>query len=145
MAASEGLRANAIVDPSLLVTLNARVGDTLSLGYGRFKIIGTLNSIPGTPGVAEIIGPESFHSGAIPRRNPASRLLEALPNTGLSRAADGSGSGQGNQAVQKKLDKLQLRFQTVTESEAQATRSITSAESVHRNRWIDCASARWCW
>src|SRR5690242_10817109 len=55
---SEG--ANALVDPSLLVTLNARLGDTLALGYGRFKIIGTLKSVPGTPGVAEIIGPRVF-------------------------------------------------------------------------------------
>jgi putative ABC transport system permease protein len=37
----------ALVDPSLLVSLNARVGDTLSLGNSRFTIIGTLVSVPG--------------------------------------------------------------------------------------------------
>jgi putative ABC transport system permease protein len=38
--------ANAIVDPSLLTSLNARVGDTLKLGFGVFRIIATVNDAP---------------------------------------------------------------------------------------------------
>ena len=117
--------ANAIVDPSLLVTLNARVGDTLSLGYGHFKIIGTLKSIPGTPGVAEIIGPRVF----IPERFLAETQLLVFGSTAeygtLARLPDGVDPGKAIKPFRKNLDKLQLRFQTVTESEAQATRSIT--------------------
>jgi hypothetical protein len=30
------------VDPALLVSLDARVGDTITLGYGRFTIAGAL-------------------------------------------------------------------------------------------------------
>src|SRR5438270_7922480 len=42
----------ALVDPSLLLALNAHVGDTLTLGFARFIVIGTLRSVPGDVGVA---------------------------------------------------------------------------------------------
>ena len=49
--------ANTLVDPSLLVTLDAHVGDTLVLGFHVFRIIGTLRTVPGDPGVTAAIGP----------------------------------------------------------------------------------------
>jgi putative ABC transport system permease protein len=117
--------ANALVDPSLLVTLNARVGDTLALGYGRFKIIGTLKSVPGTPGVAEIIGPRVF----IPERFLPETQLLVFGSTAeygtVARLPDGTDPDKAVKPFRKKLDKAQLRFQTVNESEEQATRSIS--------------------
>ena len=50
----------ALVDPSLLVALDAQIGDTVSLGLMKFMIGATLKDVPGTPGVAEIIGPRVF-------------------------------------------------------------------------------------
>ena len=47
---------NALVDPSLLIALDARVGDSLVLGYARFAILGTLRSVPGEVGVASAFG-----------------------------------------------------------------------------------------
>ena len=38
--------ANAIVDPSLLTSLNANVGDTLRLGFGTFTIIAAIGDVP---------------------------------------------------------------------------------------------------
>jgi putative ABC transport system permease protein len=116
--------ANALVDPSLLVALNARVGDTLSLGYARFRIIGTLKSVPGTPGVAEIIGPRVF----IPERYlDATQLLvfgsTAEYNT-MAKLPDRADPGKAIKPFRQSLTKSQLRFQTVTESENQANRSI---------------------
>jgi len=46
----------ALVDPSLLVALDAHVGDTLALGLSRFIIIGTLVSVPGDVAVTSAIG-----------------------------------------------------------------------------------------
>ncbi len=116
--------ANALVDPSLLIALNARLGDTLALGYARFRIIGTLRSVPGTPGVAEIIGPRVF----IPERFlPETQLLvfgsTAEYNT-QARLPNGADATKAVKPFRKKLDKVQLRFMTVNESEDQATRSI---------------------
>ena len=52
--------ANAIVDPSVLTTLNARVGDTLRLGFGTFTIIATVKDAPGAAGIAEAFGPRIY-------------------------------------------------------------------------------------
>ena len=38
---------HALVDPSLLIALNAHVGDTLFLGFARFDITGTLEERAG--------------------------------------------------------------------------------------------------
>lgn len=50
----------AVVDPTLLVALNARVGDTLSVGYATFEIAGTITSIPGDPGISSAFGPRVY-------------------------------------------------------------------------------------
>ena len=47
----------ALVDPSLLIATDSHVGDTVSLGFTRFIIIGTLKSVPGDVGVSSAIGP----------------------------------------------------------------------------------------
>ncbi|HMG01315.1 MAG TPA: ABC transporter permease, partial [Gemmatimonadaceae bacterium] len=36
---------NAIVDPSILTSLNARIGDTLRLGFGTFTIVATIKDV----------------------------------------------------------------------------------------------------
>jgi putative ABC transport system permease protein len=50
----------AIVDPTLLAALAARVGDTLALGRGRFPILGTFQNVPGDVGVAAALGPRVY-------------------------------------------------------------------------------------
>ncbi len=50
----------AVVDPALLTALRAEVGDTLTLGQGRFVIDATVSNIPGDIGVATSIGPRVF-------------------------------------------------------------------------------------
>ncbi|HET9275996.1 MAG TPA: FtsX-like permease family protein [Gemmatimonadales bacterium] len=50
----------AIVEPSLLSALGARLGDTLALGRARFPIIGTVLNIPGDVGVAAAFGARVF-------------------------------------------------------------------------------------
>lgn len=52
--------ANAIVDPSVLVSLDARLGDTLVLGSARFVIVATIQNVPGDVGVSAAIGPRVF-------------------------------------------------------------------------------------
>ena len=50
----------AVVEPSLLTSLGARVGDTLSLGEARFQISGTIVSAPGNTGFRAAFGPRVF-------------------------------------------------------------------------------------
>jgi putative ABC transport system permease protein len=62
----------ALVDPSFLTSLDARIGDTMSLGETRFLVAGTVTSFPGDVGVRSAFGPRVF----IPARTlPETRLL----------------------------------------------------------------------
>jgi putative ABC transport system permease protein len=61
----------ALVDPSLLVALGAKVGDTLSVGQARLEIGGSIVDFPGDVGARGVLGPRVF----IPAR--------ALVETGL--------------------------------------------------------------
>jgi putative ABC transport system permease protein len=49
-----------IVDPSLLTALNARMGDTVALGDGRFVITGTVQSAPSEVGFRFAFGPRVY-------------------------------------------------------------------------------------
>jgi putative ABC transport system permease protein len=51
---------HAIVEPTLLPALGARLGDTLSLGEARFVITGTAENLPGEVGIRSAFGPRVF-------------------------------------------------------------------------------------
>ncbi len=50
------------VDPSLLVALDATIGDSLRLGQLLFTIAGTLGNVPGDAGITAVIGPRVYVS-----------------------------------------------------------------------------------
>ena len=54
--------AIVLVDPSLLVALDASVGDSLRLGQKMFQIVGTLGNVPGDAGITAVIGPRVYLS-----------------------------------------------------------------------------------
>jgi putative ABC transport system permease protein len=68
----------AIVDPSLLVSLGASVGDTIRLGEARFSVVGTILHMPGDVAVRAALGPRVFV--------PADRLTDTGLLTTGSRA-----------------------------------------------------------
>jgi putative ABC transport system permease protein len=76
---------NLIVDRALLVTLNAKVGDSLTLGNAAFRVTGVIQSVPGDVGIAAVVGPRVYLSAA------------SLPATGLL----GFGSRASYEAVVK--------------------------------------------
>jgi putative ABC transport system permease protein len=45
-----------LVDPAVLVQLDAALGDTLAIGHGRFVIAGTVERLPGDIGLRSMIG-----------------------------------------------------------------------------------------
>lgn len=114
----------AIVDSSLLIALDARIGDTLSLGYARFAILATLRNVPGDVGVASALGPRVY----IPDRYlEATQLLtfgsraeyETLVRLPASMDADALVKSHRAQ-----FDSLQVRARTVADTERSLTRSI---------------------
>lgn len=52
----------AMVDASLLVSLDTKLGDSLKIGDKTFLIAGTLGNVPGDAAIAEVIGPRVYVS-----------------------------------------------------------------------------------
>lgn len=114
----------ALVDPSLLVALDAKIGDTVSLGLMKFTIGATLKDVPGTPGVAEIIGPRVF----IPEKYLAGTQLLVFGSTAeygvLAKVPSSVDPKKIIAPLRPSLERQQLRAITVDQSERNATEAI---------------------
>ncbi len=115
---------NAIVDSSLLIALDAKIGDTLSLGYARFTILATLRNVPGDVGIAAALGPRVY----IPDRYLADTKLLGFGSRAdyeslvkLPSSIDAEGFSKAHREL---FDSLQIRAQTVADTERSLTRSI---------------------
>ena len=115
---------NALVDQSLLISLDAQVGDTLTLGYAKFAIIAALVSVPGDAGISATIGPRVF----IP-----AQYLEATKLLGFGSRADydafaklpeGTDPATWLAPLRPKLERTRVRARTVVENEVNLTESI---------------------
>ncbi|HWP02707.1 MAG TPA: FtsX-like permease family protein [Gemmatimonadaceae bacterium] len=113
----------ALVDPGLLLALDARPGDTLALGYARFVIAGSLGNVPGDPGIVSAIGPRIFvHE----RYLGETRLLQfgsRVDYDALARIA----SGDPDRIVadlRPRLRDAQMRARTLRQEEADISEGI---------------------
>ncbi|HKY97943.1 MAG TPA: FtsX-like permease family protein [Gemmatimonadaceae bacterium] len=114
----------ALVDPSLLVALSARIGDTLSIGAMKFTIGAALKDVPGTPGVAEIIGPRVFIAE---KYLPETQLLVFGSTAEYAVLAKLPGTADPRKVVagvRRSLDRQQLRAVTVMQNQQNATAAI---------------------
>lgn len=114
----------ALVDPSLLIALNAQVGDTLSLGFARFVIAGTLVSVPGDVAVSTAIGPRIYIPARyldetslliFGSRSDHKTLLELPPALPPSKFIA---------RFKDRLQKDQVRYRTAAETEFNLTQAI---------------------
>jgi putative ABC transport system permease protein len=114
----------ALVDPAILVALDAHVGDTLALGFTRFVILGALTSVPGDVAVSSAIGPRIY----IPAKylDETSLLLfgsRAERQTLLQLPASYPARSFIGQ-FKERLDKAQIRIRTAAETEFNLTAAI---------------------
>lgn len=116
--------ANAIVDPSLLQSLNARIGDTLKLGFGTFTIVASIKDLPGAAGIAEMLGPRIF----IPAKYVAETQLLVFGSTAsrtvLAKLPSGVDPDKYVKPFKKRVENQQVRLRTVTQTEISATDAI---------------------
>ena len=119
----------AIVDPGLLVSLNARVGDSVSLGYSTFVIAGTLRQVPGDAGFVSVVGPRVFIST---QWLDETRLLSFGSRASYETLLKMPSTIQAPAWAKKNkpaLEKLKLRVRTAAESEATVTEAISTLGS----------------
>ncbi len=109
--------SNAIVDPALLTSLNAKVGDTLKLNFGTFTIIASIKDIPGAAGIAEMLGPRVY----IPAKYIAETQLlvfgSIADRTVLAKLPPRVDPDKFIKPLKARLDSQQVRSRTVTQSE----------------------------
>ncbi|MBC7841205.1 MAG: FtsX-like permease family protein [Gemmatimonadaceae bacterium] len=116
----------AIVDPGLLVSLGAQVGDSVSLGYSTFVIAGTLKQVPGDAGFVSVVGPRVFISS---QWLDETRLLSFGSRASYETLLKMPSTIQATawaKASKPTLDKLKLRVRTAAESEANVTEAIST-------------------
>jgi putative ABC transport system permease protein len=121
--------ANAIVDPSLLTSLNAKVGDTLKLGFGTFTIIATIKDVPAAAGIAEMLGPRIF----IPARYIAETQLLVFGSTAdrsvLAKLPPNVDPDKFVKPLRRSIENQQVRVRTVTQTEMQTSDAIENLSS----------------
>jgi len=113
-----------IVDPGLLVSLNAAVGDSLSLGYSTFLIAGTLKQVPGDAGFVSVVGPRVFVSD---QWLDETRLLSFGSRASyetLLKMPPGLTATTWVARSRPTLEKLKLRVRTAAETQANVSEAI---------------------
>ncbi|MGI8496636.1 MAG: ABC transporter permease [Gemmatimonadaceae bacterium] len=115
---------NALVDQSLLIALDARLGDSLSLGLSRFTIIGTLRNVPGDVGIATAFGPRAY----IPDRYVAETRLLSFGSRAEYEVQLRLPSGTDADALAKRsrpfFQAEKVRSRTVRQTEENLTKGI---------------------
>lgn len=115
---------SALVSPSTLISLDAVVGDTLSIGYSQFVIIGTSNSVPGDPGLASAIGPRVY----IAEKYVANTQLVGFGSRAsfetLVRLPDGVVSTKWVERYRPNFQKANIRVRTIVQQEENMTDAV---------------------
>jgi putative ABC transport system permease protein len=116
---------HVVVDPALLTSLGARVGDTLALGDGRFAITGIVTNLPGDVGVRTAFGPRIF----LPARYLAETKLLGFGSRAEHQAFVKLAPGIGAQAVATKwrpeLRPERVRVRTVQDDRQNLNDALT--------------------
>jgi putative ABC transport system permease protein len=107
----------AVVEPSFLTTLDARPGDTVSLGERRFVILGVVKDFPGSIGLRSAFGPRIW----IPASSlGATRLLtfgSRASYTALVKLPDGTDVAALAKRFRAEFQSAQLRFRTAQDNQ----------------------------
>jgi putative ABC transport system permease protein len=115
----------ALVDPSLMIALDAAIGDTVSIGFARFVIAGTVESIPGDPGVAAIVGPRIFINERWLEKTGLLGFGSRAEYEAVARVPEGVPPGRWVLPLRRRLEQHQVRIRTVGESETALTSGVT--------------------
>lgn len=114
---------HVLLDPALMIGLDAGIGDTVSIGYQTFEVIGALDEVPGDPGIAGAMAPRMFVSE---QYMADTRLLITGSRGDYDAYARLSSGNPDNlvEALDARLDSAQIRARTINQQEENITEGI---------------------
>lgn len=113
-----------LVDPTLLPALDARVGDTLSLGDAGFVIAGTVDNFPGTVAVASAFGPRIYIGLADLPRTGLLQFGARVEYTAYARLADPASAERLNATYASLLRADRARIDSVEEEQEELVEAL---------------------
>jgi putative ABC transport system permease protein len=118
----------ALVDTTLLVAINAQIGDSIQLGYTHFVVAGTLAKVPGEPDIAAAIGPRVI-IGSEYAQATGLLVYGSRGDYDVFVKARSDGDAPALLKIQQRLRDQQLRARTVAQSESRMSDSINELSS----------------
>ncbi|HEY7566275.1 MAG TPA: ABC transporter permease, partial [Gemmatimonadaceae bacterium] len=119
----------ALVDTTLLVAINAQIGDSIQLGYANFLVAGTLDKVPGEPDIASAIGPRVLIGSEYAQATGLLVFGSRLDYDVFVKARSADGDGPALAKISQRLRDQQLRARTVAQSESRMSDSINELSS----------------
>lgn len=114
-----------MVDPSVLIGLDAKIGDTLTIGYAKFQIRASITNIPGDPGIAATIGPRVFIPAAYLAETGLLGLGARAEYEAVLKLPEGTKTPLWVAPLRPAIEKQNVRIRTVEEREGDLTEAIT--------------------
>ncbi|MEW5916282.1 MAG: FtsX-like permease family protein [Gemmatimonadota bacterium] len=118
----------ALVDTTLLIAINANIGDSVQLGYAKFLIAGTLGKVPGEPDIAAAIGPRVLIGRDFAEATGLLVFGSRLDREVFVRVRN-PGDAPTLASVQERIRAQRLRARTIAQSESRMSDSINELSS----------------
>lgn len=116
---------NAIVDPSLLASLGIVVGDSISVGDIRLRVIGTIAAVPGDVGIRSAFGPRAFMNGAYLDATGLLGFGARVEYSTFVQLAPGADAQRIAESWRPRLRADRVRVQTVADDQARLDNALT--------------------
>jgi putative ABC transport system permease protein len=115
---------SVLVDPALLVHLDARVGDTVHVGDGRFTIAGVVTNAPGDVALQTAIGPRLFLPAQFLSETNLLRFGSRAQYRAYLRIPDGAVVQQFLNRHNALFGRQRIRAETAAEEEEDITEAL---------------------
>lgn len=115
---------NAMADPALLLSLGASVGDSLTLGSLKFRVAGSVESVPGEPEFSAMFAPRLFIPYRYVQETGLLTFGSRSDHDAMLRLSNGADADEFESALESRFDTLDLRATTVDETRRSLTRGV---------------------
>jgi len=113
-----------LVDPTLLPALDARIGDSLTIGEASFVIAGTVDNFPGTVAIASAFGPRVYIGLSDLARTGLVQFGARVEYFSYTRLADPSRSQAVHDAYRPMIREERSGISTVAEESEELTEAL---------------------